>query len=46
MRGADVGGAEHDPSGLVVQQVQVPEDFVEPEGEVSADVLKDDQWGP
>jgi hypothetical protein len=39
--GAGVGGADRHPLGFVVQQIQVAQYLVEPEGEVSADVLED-----
>lgn len=45
MRSADVRGAQQDPAGLVVEQVEVVQDAVEAEGEVPADVLEQAESG-
>jgi hypothetical protein len=41
MRGTDVRGPEDGPVGLVVQQIQVVQDLVEAEGEMSANVFQE-----
>ena len=45
MRCADISSAENHPTDIVAEDFEIADDLVEPEGEVPANVLADEQTG-